>query len=121
MSIVVIALLFVAIGTVECIPLILFARFERNQKQQYTAAHVLFNGAFITWSIYDLNFGYHYPHGPNSTFLIIPAWPAFALFYGLILPKMIRDRDRKYELVRISLALIYLAGCVFEGIMFTRI
>jgi len=85
----IIAVIFILIGAIVVLPLYLLAKHEKNTNSNYFYLHLFGNVIFMTWSIYDIEYGFHYAHGPNSLFLIIPALPALMIFYAFIYPKVI--------------------------------
>lgn len=45
--------------------------------------HFLYNILFLSWAIYDMNLTNHYAHGPNSLFVIVPAWLSLTCYYSV--------------------------------------
>ena len=100
----------VIVGAIEIVPLYLIASHEVKYKKNFFYFHLLINVIFITWSLYDINFGYHYPHGPNSLVLIMPAWPALMVFYAFVYHKKLPNK--KTKILSYALASIYLTGSI---------
>lgn len=56
---------------------------ERELGGPWLSLHVAANVLFWCWAAWDIAFGHHNPHGPNSLFIIVPGYLALALFYGV--------------------------------------
>lgn len=102
------------IAVIEIIPLYFISKYESKNKKNFYKFHLLANVIFIVWSIYDISYGYHYPHGPNVLLLIIPAWPALMIFYGFIYRKMITDKNAR--ILAYVLSGVYLVGSVLGAV-----
>ena len=111
MGVVLIITMFIAVGIILTTPFYLIAKLEKQLDTSFYKLHIVVNIAFITWSIYDLNYGYHYPHGINSSMLIIPLWPALLVFYVFIYPK-ITNRNNFVIISRV-IAFSYFIGCIY--------
>jgi hypothetical protein len=113
----VLVLFFLIVMLAVVIPMSIAVYFEKKLGGPFVWFHSLVNLSFLSWASYDVLFGYHYPHGPNTLFIIFPAFLGFALVYGVIvtcLPFLTEYRFDRFRLCVTATHLILFVCLLFS-------
>src|SRR5690349_21159622 len=88
------------------LPLIALAAAERAFGSPRLWLHAGLSAAFVAWAIYDSVFTYHYPHGPNTLFLIFPGLVALGAFYAFVFPMFAREPSPVFRRFRVVVVVV---------------
>lgn len=95
--------------------LVALVRFEAKRGGPWWCLHLLLTLAFIGWSYYAIEVLDEDPHGPNSPFVTIPRLLLVAVFYVVVLPRVVDTLPRRIERLRYALATAHLVVFIVLG------